>query len=72
VRIATGSGGVTLGVPADFGAEMSVVTGSGGVSVGFPVTARRSSRHQFEGRIGDGRGRVEIRTGSGGVQLVRS
>ncbi|HET6233219.1 MAG TPA: DUF4097 family beta strand repeat-containing protein [Longimicrobiaceae bacterium] len=72
VRIATGSGGVTLGVPADFGAELSVVTGSGGVSVGFPVTARRSSRHQLEGTIGDGRGRVEIRTGSGGVQLVRS
>mgnify|MGYP006141749859 CR=1 FL=1 len=29
-------------------------------------------RDHYRGRIGDGRGRVEIDTGSGGVRIVRS
>lgn len=72
VRIDTGSGSVRLAVPADFGAELTVDTGSGGIDVDVPITVRRKSRDRLEGRIGDGRGDVEIDTGSGSVRIVRS
>jgi len=72
VKIDTGSGGVTLAVPADFGAEADIDTGSGGIHVNVPAAVRRSARDHFTGTLGDGRGRLIIDTGSGGVQIVRS
>jgi hypothetical protein len=72
VSVDTGSGSVTLGLPASFGADLHVDTGSGGIDVQVPVTNRRTSRSRFEGRIGDGNGRVEIDTGSGGVRVHRN
>lgn len=71
VTIETGSGGVTLSLPASFGADVAVSTGSGGIDVGVPVTRREARRGSFRGRIGDGNGRVEIETGSGGVRIRR-
>lgn len=65
----TGSGGVTLIVPDDFGAELSLDAGSGGFSFDVPVEIRRHEDGEFEGRIGDGRGRIEIDTGSGGIRI---
>lgn len=72
VRIDTGSGSVRLAVPASFGAEVQVKTGSGGIHVDAPARVFRSRRSHFHGRIGDGEGRVEIDTGSGGVRITRS
>jgi len=72
VKIDTGSGGVVLGLPSVFGAEADIDTGSGGIHVDVPSTVRRSSRDHFTGTFGDGRGRLIIDTGSGGVQVVRS
>lgn len=72
VNVETGSGGVTLGLPAGFGADLHVETGSGGIDVQVPVTNRRVARSRFDGRIGDGGGRVEIDTGSGGVRVHRN
>lgn len=69
VTVDTGSGGVTLSLPPGFGADLVVSTGSGGISVDVPVTGRQSRRGSFRGRIGDGGGRVEIDTGSGGVRV---
>lgn len=71
VTIETGSGGVDLSVPAAFGADVLVSTGSGGITVDVPVTRREARRGSFRGRIGDGGGRVEIETGSGGVRIRR-
>lgn len=71
VTIETGSGGVDLSVPAQFGADVLVDTGSGGITVDVPVTRREARRGSFRGRIGDGGGRVEIQTGSGGVRIRR-
>jgi len=72
VKIDTGSGGVTLGLPQGFGADAEIDTGSGGIRVDVPSTVRRSTRTHFSGTIGDGRGRVVIDTGSGGVSVVRN
>lgn len=65
----TGSGGVTLVVPDDFGAELSLDAGSGDFVFDVPVEIHSHEDGEFEGRIGDGRGRVEIDTGSGGVRI---
>jgi DUF4097 and DUF4098 domain-containing protein YvlB len=70
LRIDTGSGGVRVTVPADFGAALDIATGSGGVTVDLPVTASRRTRTRLIGTIGDGRGSVEIDTGSGGVRIL--
>lgn len=69
VEIETGSGGVTLTVPRSFGAVLAIDTGSGGIDVDLPVTDRRARRGEFSGRVGDGDGRVNIETGSGGVRI---
>jgi len=71
VTIETGSGGVTMTVPPAFGADVAIETGSGGITVDVPVTRREARRGSFRGRIGDGSGRVEIETGSGGVRIRR-
>lgn len=72
VRIDTGSGGVVLAVPPQFGASAEIDTGSGGIHVLVPSEVTRASRSHFTGRFGDGRGRLVIDTGSGGVQVVGS
>lgn len=69
--IDTGSGGVTLRVPESLGAEIHIDASSGGIDLGIPVELRRYSRSELTGRIGDGRGRITIDTGSGGVRIVR-
>lgn len=72
LRADTGSGGVTLRVPATLGAALDVDTGSGSIQVDGPVTdVTRRERDHLTGRLGDGRGRVVIDTGSGGVRLLR-
>jgi lia operon protein LiaG len=68
-RIDTGSGSVTLTVPQDYGARVTVSTGSGGIHVDVPATVRRSARREYEGTLGDGRGRLVIDTGSGAVRI---
>ena len=65
----TGSGGVTIGVPSTLGAELSIETGSGGIDADIPITVKRSGRRSLTGSIGDGKGRITIETGSGGVRL---
>lgn len=69
LSVDSGSGGVTIGVPSTLGAELSIETGSGGIDVDVPVTMRRAGRRSFEGQLGDGRGRMGIETGSGGVRI---
>ncbi|HEU4641783.1 MAG TPA: DUF4097 family beta strand repeat-containing protein [Gemmatimonadaceae bacterium] len=68
--IDAGSGNVTVHVPASVGAELSVETGSGGIRTDLPVQATKLERDALVGKIGDGRGRIHIETGSGGVRLL--
>ena len=72
LEIDTGSGGVTVSMPPELGAMVDIETGSGDIDLGFPVQVRRMQSDHVSGQIGDGRGRVMIETGSGGVRLVRS
>lgn len=65
----TGSGSVTVRLPPELGARLDLDAGSGGIDVDFPVTITRRSRDELHGEIGDGRGSIEIDTGSGGIRL---
>lgn len=72
ILVDTGSGSVSLSLPSDFGATVEVETGSGGIRTEFPIQLRRAERDHIIGTIGDGRGRVEIDTGSGSVTIRQS
>lgn len=65
----TGSGSVTLRLPGDVGASIDLETGSGGIDVEVPVRITRRARDELRGEIGDGRGRIKVDTGSGGIRI---
>jgi len=71
LNVDTGSGDVTLGLVSGVGAELEVETGSGNIVTDLPVEVRKWNDSSLIGRLGDGRGRVHIETGSGGVHLSR-
>ena len=69
----TGSGDVTVRIPAAFGATLDIETSSGGIDLqDVVVKATRLEEDHVVGEIGDGKGRVKIETGSGGVRIVRT
>lgn len=68
----TGSGSVTVRAPAGLGATIDIETGSGGIDLDFPVEVRTIRRDEVRGTIGDGRGEINIDTGSGSVKLLRT
>lgn len=70
INIDTGSGGVNVRVPRDLGAEVYIETGSGGIRSDVPIEIQRKDRDSLRGRIGDGKGRIVIETGSGSVRLL--
>lgn len=72
VVIDAGSGGVTLRVPANIGAQLELETGSGGIETDLPVQVKKWERRYLSGTIGDGRGRIRIESGSGSVKILRS
>jgi hypothetical protein len=72
----THSGPLTLAVPANAGATVSLETFNGSVDSDFPVTLesganRREGESQFEFRIGDGRARIVLETLSGNIRIER-
>jgi len=72
VSVETGSGDVTLKVPPTLGAEVDIETSSGEIETDFEVAVTRHSRDHITGRIGDGSGKIDIETGSGGIKLVKA
>jgi DUF4097 and DUF4098 domain-containing protein YvlB len=68
--IDTGSGGVTVRVPASLGAQVELDTGAGGIDVDVALEVREVRRNYMLGTLGDGDGRIRIDTGSGGIRLI--
>jgi hypothetical protein len=71
VTVDAGSGPVSIRLPANAGAEVDIETGSGGIETDFPIQVTRWERNSLRGRLGDGRGRIRIDSGSGRVRLIR-
>ncbi len=69
--IESGSGGVTLALPANAQADVDIDTGSGGITTDFPITLGTVRRREVRGRIGDGGARITVSTGSGSVRLEK-
>jgi DUF4097 and DUF4098 domain-containing protein YvlB len=68
----SGSGSVTLRLPASLGATVEVDAGSGGVDSELPMTVTHRSRSELTGQLGDGRGRIKVDSGSGRVSFRKS
>jgi hypothetical protein len=69
--VETGSGDVVITAPANLSAELVMDTGSGDITTDFPVTVTRTARDHLRGTIGDGKGKISVETGSGGVRLLK-
>ena len=67
----TGSGAVSIVGPAELGAQVELETGSGGIQTDYAMTVASKDHGYLRGTIGDGRGRIKVDTGSGGVSLRR-
>jgi hypothetical protein len=71
------AGRLTLGLPANTGATVSLQTFSGNVDSDFPVTLEpanvKGAGHEvkFEFRIGNGRSRIVAETFSGNIRIMR-
>ena len=73
IDINTGSGQVNLTLPGDYGAMLLLDTGSGEIDLGgIPVTVTKLQEDHVEGRIGDGKARLHVDTGSGDVRLKKA
>lgn len=71
VSVETGSGDVTLRLPDGTGATLDLDTGSGHFSIDVPIELLKRGEGSLRGRIGDGRGRIHIETGSGDIALIK-
>lgn len=69
VRLDTGSGDVVLRVAAALDAELEVDTGSGRIDADMAMDVIRRDRRTLHARLGGGRGRIVIDTGSGDITL---
>ncbi len=69
--VETGSGDVVITAPANLSAELVMDTGSGDISTDFPLTVTRTARDHLRGTVGDGKGKISVETGSGGVRLIK-
>ena len=70
--IHTGSGDIAITAPASLGAQVDMQTASGDLDSDFPLSVTRSGADHLRGTVGDGKGRISVETGSGGVRLLKS
>ena len=70
VSVQTGSGRVTLSLPADAGYTLDAQTGSGAISTSQPLTIQgRIGRHHVTGTVRGGGQSVRVKTGSGSIDI---
>lgn len=67
--IDSGSGDVSVWIPANLGARVDIDAGSGGIDLDVPVQVTRWERDRLVGTIGDGQGMIRVDSGSGTVRL---
>jgi lia operon protein LiaG len=72
VNVETGSGDVSLKLPPTVGANVDIESSSGDIETDFSVLVTRHARDHLTGTIGDGRGKIAIETGSGGIKLLKN
>jgi hypothetical protein len=69
-RLNAGSGDIRLNIPPEAGLELEASSHSGDVTVHRPITVQGTlGRHSIHGKAGSGGSRVEVRTGSGEIEI---
>jgi DUF4097 and DUF4098 domain-containing protein YvlB len=68
----TVSGAVQLSVPQDANFHLSAEAVSGEIRADIPIVIEEQGKHSLRARMGDGGGRVEVRTVSGEIHLTRA
>ena len=71
LSVETGSGDVAVTAPATLDADVDIETSSGDIESDFPLQVTRHARDHLVGRIGTGKGKIAVETGSGDVRLIR-
>lgn len=72
MRFSSGSGSITLRLPADFSANFHATTGSGDIESDFQMVLQgRLSRHSIRATIGGGGRELRMTTGSGDIRILR-
>ena len=69
--VETGSGDVAITAPANLSADLVMDTASGDIDTDFPLAVTRTARDHLRGRVGDGKGKISVETGSGGIRLLK-
>lgn len=69
--IQTTNGGITMGVPGNYSAELVTRTMNGGIDVDFPVTVQGRIGRQIEATLGSGGPTIRAITTNGGVHIAR-
>ena len=67
--VETGSGNATLRLPSSIGASLEVKTGSGEIDSDLTLHATTLNDRLLRGQVGDGKGTIHVRSGSGDVRL---
>jgi DUF4097 and DUF4098 domain-containing protein YvlB len=71
-RLSTTNGAITVCVPEGAGGRLEARTVNGGVHNELRMeSTNRSGRHRLEGRLGQGRGALELSTVNGAIHLRR-
>lgn len=68
----TVSGVVQLGVPANANFHLSADAVSGQIKTNIPIVIEEQGKHSLRARVGNGGGRVEVRTVSGEIRVRAS
>jgi DUF4097 and DUF4098 domain-containing protein YvlB len=69
-KLSAGSGTITLSLPREAGFDLDAATSSGSIELNHTVSVSGNiSRHSIHGRAGNGGSLIEVRTGSGNIEI---
>lgn len=69
-RLEAGSGGISVRLPGDAAFDFRAHTGSGGITIDHPLTVQGTvSRSDLQGKVRGGGYLLEVRTGSGHIEV---
>ena len=71
-NLKTASGGVQINVPSSANFHLSAEAVSGEIRTDIPIVIEEQGKHSLRARVGNGGGRVEVRTASGEIHISGS